>query len=169
MTHDQIPLFAASTVLPTVPLPARPKLTRKPARAAATHEAPAEALSLPLVTLLTERPLAKRAPTETHLPMSTEQDTTPAPYEADNEPVALRTDRLWQLDGWTARVIKNQDEDGWAVEIHKDGEAAPALVAETTPHTFKSPIRAGAGRSPPPRSSHARARRCDVESGRSVR
>jgi hypothetical protein len=132
MTHDQIPLFAASTVLPTVPLPARPKLTRKPARAAATHEASAEALSLPLVTSLTERPLAKRAPTETHLPMPTEQDTTPTPSEADNEPVALRTDRLWQLDGWTARVIKNEDDDGWAVEMLQDGESEPALVGPWT-------------------------------------
>ncbi|HMV93648.1 MAG TPA: hypothetical protein PKC16_09370, partial [Thauera aminoaromatica] len=39
---------------------------------------------------------------------------------------ALRSDRLWQLDGWTARVIKNEDDDGWAVEMLQDGEAEPA-------------------------------------------
>jgi aldehyde:ferredoxin oxidoreductase len=27
--------------------------------------------------------------------------------------------RLWQDNGWTARVIKNNDDDGWAVEMVK--------------------------------------------------
>ena len=25
--------------------------------------------------------------------------------------------RLWQGDGWTAKVIKNEDDDGWAVAM----------------------------------------------------
>ena len=29
---------------------------------------------------------------------------------------------LWRDNGWTARVIKNEDDDGWAVEMIKDGE-----------------------------------------------
>ena len=29
---------------------------------------------------------------------------------------------LWRKNGWTARVIKNEDDDGWAVEIRKDGQ-----------------------------------------------
>lgn len=40
--------------------------------------------------------------------------------------------RLWRDDGWTARVIKNEDDDGWAVAMIKDGEAEPALVGPWT-------------------------------------
>ena len=40
--------------------------------------------------------------------------------------------RLWCDDGWTARVIKNDDDEGWAVEMIKDGEAEPALVGPWT-------------------------------------
>jgi len=40
--------------------------------------------------------------------------------------------RLWQGNGWTARVIKNEDDDGWAVAMYKDGESEPALVGPWT-------------------------------------
>ena len=40
--------------------------------------------------------------------------------------------RLWRADGWTARVIKNEDDDGWAVAMIKDGEPEPALVGPWT-------------------------------------
>src|SRR6195952_5796875 len=40
--------------------------------------------------------------------------------------------RLWQGNGWTARVIKNEDDEGWAVAMIKDGEAEPALVGPWT-------------------------------------
>lgn len=40
--------------------------------------------------------------------------------------------RLWIGDGWTARVIKNEDDDGWAVAMIKDGEPEPALVGPWT-------------------------------------
>jgi hypothetical protein len=40
--------------------------------------------------------------------------------------------RLWQGNGWTARVIKNDDDDGWAVAMYKDGESEPALVGPWT-------------------------------------
>jgi len=40
--------------------------------------------------------------------------------------------RLWRDDGWTARVIKNEDDDGWAVEMTLDGQAEPALVGPWT-------------------------------------
>lgn len=39
---------------------------------------------------------------------------------------------LWRDDGWTARIIKNEDDDGWAVEMTKDGQAEPALVGPWT-------------------------------------
>src|SRR5437868_8071908 len=45
---------------------------------------------------------------------------------------ATQTPRLWRDDGWTARVIKNEDDDGWAVEMTKDGEPEPALVGPWT-------------------------------------
>lgn len=39
---------------------------------------------------------------------------------------------LWRDDGWTARVIKNEDDDGWAVAMTLDGQAEPALVGPWT-------------------------------------
>ena len=45
---------------------------------------------------------------------------------------AVCEDRLWRNNGWTARVIKNEDDEGWAVEMIKDGEAEPALVGPWT-------------------------------------
>ena len=40
--------------------------------------------------------------------------------------------RLWVDKGWTARVIKNEDDEGWAVEMTLDGEPEPALVGPWT-------------------------------------
>jgi len=45
---------------------------------------------------------------------------------------AIHEDRLWRDNGWTARVIKNEDDEGWAVEMIKDGEPEPALVGPWT-------------------------------------
>lgn len=54
------------------------------------------------------------------------------PNEDAPDITARREDRLWQLDGWTARVIKNEDDDGWAVAMYQDGEPEPALVGPWT-------------------------------------
>jgi len=51
------------------------------------------------------------------------------PTDADD---AVHEPRLWRERGWTARVIKNEDDEGWAVEMLKDGEAEPALVGPWT-------------------------------------
>ncbi len=40
--------------------------------------------------------------------------------------------RLWRDNGWTARVIKNEDDDGWAVAMTPDGQVEPALVGPWT-------------------------------------
>ncbi|RYX91708.1 MAG: hypothetical protein EOO28_24630 [Comamonadaceae bacterium] len=40
--------------------------------------------------------------------------------------------RLWTGDGWTAKVIKNEDDDGWAVAMTKDGAREPSLVGPWT-------------------------------------
>ena len=47
-------------------------------------------------------------------------------------PISPKEPRLWVDDGWTARVIKNEDDEGWAVEMTKDGEPEPALVGPWT-------------------------------------
>lgn len=40
--------------------------------------------------------------------------------------------RFWQDDGWNAKVVKNEDDEGWAVEITQDGNPEPVLVAPWT-------------------------------------
>lgn len=40
----------------------------------------------------------------------------------------LRDARQWSDDGWSARVIKSDDAEGWAVEMRRDGESEPVLV-----------------------------------------
>jgi hypothetical protein len=40
--------------------------------------------------------------------------------------------RLWKRDGWIARVIKNEDDEGWAVEMTRVGDSEPALVGPWT-------------------------------------
>ena len=44
----------------------------------------------------------------------------------------LQKPRLWQDEIWTAKVIKNEDDDGWAVAMFKVGESEPALVGPWT-------------------------------------
>ena len=40
--------------------------------------------------------------------------------------------RHWKDDGWSARIVKNEDDDGWAVEMTKDGAREPALIGPWT-------------------------------------
>lgn len=49
---------------------------------------------------------------------------------AADEPI--HEPRLWCDNGWTARVIKNNDDDGWAVEMIRAGEPEPALTGPWT-------------------------------------
>ena len=46
--------------------------------------------------------------------------------------IEIKEPRLWVADGWTASVLKNEDDDGWAVAMTKDGEPEPALVGPWT-------------------------------------
>lgn len=50
----------------------------------------------------------------------------------DNTPEPIHQDRLWSDERWTARVIKNEDDDGWAVAMMLHGESEPALVGPWT-------------------------------------
>ena len=45
---------------------------------------------------------------------------------------SIHQDRLWRDGAWTARVIKNDDDDGWAVAMYLAGESEPALVGPWT-------------------------------------
>lgn len=60
--------------------------------------------------------------------------TSHTEFESDsiNQPESVMEPKLWVNKGWTARVIKNQDDDGWAVEMIKDGEPEPALIGPWT-------------------------------------
>jgi hypothetical protein len=55
----------------------------------------------------------------------------PNSLSAEETPT-IHEPRLWCDDGWTAKVIKNEDDDGWAVAMTKDGAAEPALVGPWT-------------------------------------
>ncbi len=66
-------------------------------------------------------------------------DSTPKPApeapeapEVPDVPDTQYDPRLWRDNGWTARVVKNEDDEGWAVEMIKDGEPEPALVGPWT-------------------------------------
>ncbi len=50
----------------------------------------------------------------------------------DNISEPIHQDRIWSDARWTARVIKNEDDDGWAVAMMLHGESEPALVGPWT-------------------------------------
>ena len=56
----------------------------------------------------------------------------PALTDTPEDSPRIQEPRLWTGDGWTAQVIKNEDDDGWAVAMVKDGEPEPALVGPWT-------------------------------------
>jgi hypothetical protein len=56
------------------------------------------------------------------------------PIDMPEEPEdpTIQQDRLWRDERWTACVIKNEDDEGWAVSMTLAGEAEPALVGPWT-------------------------------------
>ncbi|KQP39000.1 hypothetical protein [Pseudorhodoferax sp. Leaf274] len=58
-------------------------------------------------------------------------EATPPSAEADSDGPVQQA-RLWRDERWTAEVIKNEDDDGWAVAMTLRGEAEPALVGPWT-------------------------------------
>jgi hypothetical protein len=73
-------------------------------------------------------PLFDRAWVRQSAAMDNATDDVPAtaPPEDEMEP------RRWKRDGWIARVIKNEDDDGWAVEMTRVGDSEPSLVGPWT-------------------------------------
>ena len=53
-------------------------------------------------------------------------------HTTDPDTLPLQEDRLWRDDRWTARIIKNEEDDGWAVEMTRHGDPEPALVGPWT-------------------------------------
>lgn len=64
--------------------------------------------------------------------LSDPHDASPQDPDADDDTLAVKEPRLWVDNGWTARVIKNEDDDGWAVAMYKGREPEPALVGPWT-------------------------------------
>lgn len=62
----------------------------------------------------------------------TDARTPPDAYSPAADDGKIQEARLWCGDGWTAKVLKNEDDDGWAVAMIKDGEPEPALVGPWT-------------------------------------
>jgi hypothetical protein len=61
------------------------------------------------------------------MPQTMNNDT----QDMQDQPL-VQEPRRWQNEQWTAQVIKNDDDDGWAVAMYKDGESEPALVGPWT-------------------------------------
>ena len=59
-------------------------------------------------------------------------ENTHATADIQLTPAPIMEPRHWHNDGWEARVIKNEDDDGWAVAMTKDGEPEPGLVVPWT-------------------------------------
>src|SRR4051812_27272351 len=50
----------------------------------------------------------------------------------DSTPDEITDARFWKKSGWIARVVKNEDDEGWAVEMTRIGDSEPALVGPWT-------------------------------------
>lgn len=79
--------------------------------------------------------------TDSRLPLPDLAESPAEPFVKTQEP------RHWRSDGWTAQVLKNEDDDGWAVAMIKDGEPEPALIGPWTMGRDK--------RNPKPLDGHA--------------
>lgn len=68
-----------------------------------------------------------------HPGMTSTVDSDPAAGPAVGETAdPVHEDRRWVDNGWTAEVVKNEDDDGWAVAMTREGEREPALVGPWT-------------------------------------
>jgi hypothetical protein len=52
--------------------------------------------------------------------------------QIDTDAETIHEPRLWQDRGWTAKVVKNYDGEGWAVEMYRGDNEEPALVGPWT-------------------------------------
>lgn len=65
--------------------------------------------------------------------MTTANDQDQDHTEIDIDPHAdIHEPRRWRSGIWTAQVMKNDDDEGWAVSMTKLGETEPALIGPWT-------------------------------------
>src|SRR5471032_3357306 len=64
--------------------------------------------------------------------MNHDANDFPEPADDADDDAPIQEARVWQGNGFTARVIKNEEDEGWAVAMIKDGEPEPALVGPWT-------------------------------------
>lgn len=57
---------------------------------------------------------------------------TPPPSDAADADEPIHEARRWRDSGWTAQVIKNENDEGWAVSMTPDGQSEPALTGPWT-------------------------------------
>jgi hypothetical protein len=57
--------------------------------------------------------------------------TSPSDTSAEHT-TKIHTPLMWCDDGWTATVVKNEDDEGWAVAMTADGAREPALIGPWT-------------------------------------
>ena len=106
--------------------------TAKKTPSARAAKVPAQAAAQPAVT-----PPAVASPAITPSAVTrsavTRPATAPEAVETVTDPdAAVHQPRLWKDNGWTAKVIKNEDDEGWAVAMYTAGESEPALVGPWT-------------------------------------
>jgi hypothetical protein len=56
-------------------------------------------------------------------------EVAPIQPEPDTD---TQAETRWVDDGWTAQVMKNEDDDGWAVAMTLDGKSEPTLIGPWT-------------------------------------
>ena len=59
-------------------------------------------------------------------------DTTTTALNEDPADSPIHEPRRWRDNGWTAQVIKNENDEGWAVAMYLAGKTEPALVGPWT-------------------------------------
>ena len=57
---------------------------------------------------------------------------TPATPVEDAQSDEAPDARIWSSDGWTARVARNEGDEGWAVTMTRDGDSEPILTSPWT-------------------------------------
>lgn len=116
--------------------------TPEPAPESTTQEPPPPAPVVEAAPVLEKEPIQEKEPEPAKEPEPVKELSRPTPPEPEapkapepakepepEAPKEIMEDRYWKKNGWSAKVIKNEDDDGWAVEICKEGIPEPVLVS----------------------------------------
>jgi hypothetical protein len=89
----------------------------------------------PVQEVIEAAPVVEAQPVaETPAPQEAKVEAKAEEPEEEEEPAKpvipeITEPRYWRKNGWSAKVIKNEDDDGWAIEISKEGVSDPVLVS----------------------------------------